>query len=76
MLPLALTYDPFIVLFAQIPCLCSRSVREALSRDEWEAPEEEEDDREEVYAQPVLQRILLLRGPVRADSGITAEPVS
>lgn len=46
-----------------------RSVREDPPDAERKEAEEEEDDNQEEHPQPLLQRVLQLRGPVWADPG-------
>ena len=50
-------------------CPPRRSVREDPPDAERQASEEEEDHHQEEHAEPLLQRVLQLRGPLRADSG-------
>ena len=45
--------------------LVHRSLREDCADAEREAPSQEEDVHQEVHPQPLLQRILLFRGPIR-----------
>lgn len=47
-----------------VALLLHRSVRKDPPDAEWKEAEEEEDDNQEEHPQPLLQRVLQLRGPV------------
>lgn len=49
-----------------------RPLREDPPDAEWQEAQEEKDDREKEDAEPLLQRVLQLRDPLRADSGAWA----
>jgi len=46
-----------------------RPLRETVAGSERKANSEEEDNDQEVYVKPVLQRVIQLRGSVRTDTG-------
>jgi len=49
-----------------------RSLREAIAGSERKAYSEEENHDQEMYAKPVLQWVVQLRGPIRTDTGTTS----
>lgn len=50
-------------------CRVIRSVRKVVAGSERKANSKEEDDDQEMYAKPVLQRVVQLRSSVRTDTG-------
>jgi len=56
-------------------CNMIRSLREAVAGPQREANSQEKDDHQEMYAKPLLQRVVQFRGSIRTNTG-TAETIA